>query len=225
MQPEPKVVLAPDEGFWRVGRISDPLAIRLPDPATLASPTAGNRFDSPDASYGVLYFGTSREVCFREILARFRPEPSLAALVKDEWQQLGWMEVGSLSREWREARGIVRVSPEPMPFLDLEHPETLEHLRYELSLGLSALGVQDLDVSTVRGPDRRVTRLISDWAIHADLEAGPLGGIRYKSRLATDQDCWAVFGDVDLEQIEAAPLAKEDVDLRTVARQYSLTVH
>ncbi len=189
---------------------------------------AGNRFDDPEGVFGVLYFGSSLEVCFGETLAKLRPSPKLIALIGDEWQKLGFMEVGAVAAEWRHRNLAVRVKlPHESRLLDLEEPHTLQFLRHELATGLAALGHDELDVATVRGPDRRVTRMISRWAaVQTDEHGDTLyAGIRYFSRLNRDWECWAVFGDVDLEVVETRPITKDMTELRQVAKLYDLTVH
>ncbi|HZZ95628.1 MAG TPA: RES family NAD+ phosphorylase, partial [Jatrophihabitantaceae bacterium] len=160
-----------------------------------ASPTAGNRFDSTE--FGVVYFGTTQECCFGETLARFRPSLQLAEMVKDDWKQ--FMHPGQLPADWRDRRAMVRAVAAPQEvFLDVEAIKTREYLQKHLALGLSALGASDLDVSVIRGHDRRVTRLISAWAYHAVDEDGiaRYAGVRYLSRLNTDWECWAAFDDL-----------------------------
>jgi hypothetical protein len=90
---------------------------------------------------------------------------SMLALVKDEWEERGFMAVGSVAADWRQRRTAIHIRlPEDLVFLDVESPITHNFLRTELALGLSAMGLSDLDVSTVRGPDRRATQMISEWA-------------------------------------------------------------
>ena len=95
----------PTEGVWRVGHAPDPYEIRpqLTD-EELNSPRAGNRFDSPLGTYGVLYFGTSLEVCFGETLSRFRPDLSLAPIVQGEWSKSGFLLPGEVPADWRHRR-------------------------------------------------------------------------------------------------------------------------
>lgn len=72
------------ERLWRVHRGADPLHVRPPRPSTRMHAGAGDRFDSPDGEYGVLYVGSNLTSCFGEVLARLRPDPNLAAMVKDD---------------------------------------------------------------------------------------------------------------------------------------------
>jgi RES domain len=188
----------PPDGIWRVGRGPDPLAVRPPlGPDELDQPKTGNRFDSPMGTYTVRYFSTTLAGCFGETLARFRPELDRLAEVAEEWRELGFMPLGELPADWRNRRLAVRVqvehrrSPNPTRFLDVEHIDTRERLRVELAQTLSLLGVGDLDVATVRGGDRRITRAISWWAHqHRDKEGHSVfAGVRYLSRLNNEWEC------------------------------------
>jgi hypothetical protein len=98
---------------------------------------------------------------------------------------------GSCPREvfpadWRQRRTAVHVRLPPSAiFVDVDDPLTHQYLRAELAPALAALGVHDLDVSTVRGPDRRITQMISEWAYMAAQDDQPrYAGLRYCSR------CW-----------------------------------
>lgn len=189
----PQIAFAPPEGVWRIGRGPTPLATRRPPPLSLTVSPSGNRFDSPSGSFGVLYFGSSLEGCYGETLARFRPSPAVIAAVGDEWANLNFMDFGAVPAEWRQRRSAVKVTlPPESIFLDVEAAETQQYLRDELAGGLAALGHSDLDVSTVRGPDRRVTRMIAEWtAVQSDEDGNPYyAGML--SRLNTEWECWAV---------------------------------
>jgi hypothetical protein len=226
----PVEAFAPSEGIWRIARGDKPLFCQPIEPDTLNLPHAGNRFDSED--FGVLYFGSNLEACFGEVLARFRPDLTLLSKIplREEWEELGFMDVGAVPAEWRHRRVAVRVtvdgSSSSLPFLDLDHVETLEYLRPRLALGLSELSITDLDVSTVRGPDRRVTRLVSGWAYRNPSTSGrPYAGIRYSSRLDSKWECWAVFHDVELEVQETRPIEPLMSEMQTVSNVYGITVH
>lgn len=223
----PAVVVPPAQGVWRVARGPNPLDAQRPDPATLISSKTGNRFDSPDGSYGVLYFGSALTVCFGEVLARKRPDPALAKLVEAEWRGYSFMEIGAVPRDWRDRRSIVKVAlPTDMAYLDVDHPNTHEFLRRELALGLAALGADDLNIGVVRGQDRRITRLISTWAwSQGDDDGRPTyAGVRYASKIDNDWECWAIFDDVDLEVLDTKPVTLEP-ELLAVADRFGLRMH
>ena len=117
----------PPDGFWRVGRSGpDSAGFRRPVRVDDTNPLGGNRFDSFTGAYGTLYFGTTLEVCFAETLARFRPKPELLAVVDEEWEANGWMRPGNIAADWRLGRMIQRtVIDLALPFVDIDHPDTL----------------------------------------------------------------------------------------------------
>jgi RES domain len=227
--PSPKVVTTPGSGFWRVGRSPDPLHFSDPiNPSLLENPSAGNRFDSPTGDYRVCYFATTLDGCFGETLARFRPDPSLRAVANEH----GFMPLGEVPADWRHRRLAVRVAPTPsdtistLRFLDVEAAETRAALRDRLGELLAFHGYSDLDVPTVRGGDRRITRWIGRWA-YEQRDANDrmkFAGIRYLSRLSSDWECWALFEDVALDEQERRPIPRDDEALLRIAKLYSLTV-
>jgi hypothetical protein len=230
-----KVVEPPRSGVWRVGRSPDPLALSDPlPPSDLDKPFTGNRFDSPTGAYRVLYFATQLEGCYGETLARFRPDTSLLALLQDEWQERGWMNLGDVPAAWRQRRLAVNVEfltsgrfEHGVKFLDVEAAATRELLKRELAGVLAYWGHADLDVATVRGGDRRVTRIISQWAYdQAEDDGTPrYAGVRYISRLDSAWECWAVFEDVEVKEITRQSVLETDAALRRVADLYGLTVY
>jgi hypothetical protein len=225
---EPATVAAPSV-LWRIGRGDAPLSVRRPAPSDGTSARSGNRFDSSTGDFGVLYFGTTLEACFGETLARMRPSVDVIAVVRDEWAERNYMAVGAVPADWRTRRTAVSVSlgeDRDMPFLDIEHVDTHSYLRRELALGLASLGYQDLDVSVIRGADRRVTRLVAEWAYRQTDERGEwrYAGIRYLSRVCSEWECWAVFDDIDLVPHETKPITLDIPELQRVAKQFELTV-
>jgi hypothetical protein len=228
----------PKGGLWRVGRDPEPLAAsKSLGSSELPKAGTGNRFDSASGGYGVRYFATSLDGCFGETLARFRADPVLSKVIGDEWQELGFMNVGDIPADWRQRRTAVRVSfpegeqnakfPGGVRFLDIESVETREALREDLAQLLAYYGYPDLDVALIRGRDRRLTRYISQWVFERTDEAGnPLyAGIRYLSRLNTDWELWAVFDDVEMKELERRPIRREDASYQRIAKLYGLIPH
>jgi len=212
-----------------VGRTPDP--ITFPDPPRaddLDYPRAGNRFDSPTENFGVCYFATDLKACFGETLSRFRPNPALAAAAEED----GFMQVGEVPADWRNQRIAVQATFEPteslaqVRFLDVEALSTRTHLERELAPLLAYYGYTELDVPTVRGGDRRITRWIGKWAFeHRDANDRPLfAGIRYLSRLNTEWECWAVFHDVEIKELSRRPIEREDPALAAIARSFKIRV-
>lgn len=203
------------------------MALRDPlSPDELDLPDTGNRFDSPLGTFRVRYFGTTKDACSGETLARFRPDPAVVAEIGREWTGLGFMEIGSVPADWRQRRLAVQVRfPQGFPFLDIEAAGTRQVLRKELAPTLAYYEHDDLDVPLVRGRDRRIT-WISQWAYDQAHDDGTpkFAGIRYLSRLNTQWECWAVYEDIELEEIVREPISLNDPDLQRVADLFELKV-
>ena len=215
--------------MWRVGRAPEPIGFPEPPKADeLDYPHTGNRFDSPTENFAVCYFASQIEACFGETLSRFRPDPALAAAADEE----GFMGIGEVPADWRQQRVAVQVDFAPsaalqqIRFLDVEALKTRRVLRDELANLLAFYGYSDLDVPTVRGSDRRITRWIGKWAFELRDESGSpvFAGIRYLSRLNTEWECWAVFHDVTIEERSRQPIERDNPALRSVASDFGLTV-
>ncbi|MDQ3896904.1 MAG: hypothetical protein M3326_06590 [Actinomycetota bacterium] len=176
--------------------------------------------------FPLLHRITNLEACFGETLSRYRADPKLA-FIEDEWQKLSFMARGSVPKDWWMRRTAVRVEvATDALFLDVEALSTRKFLQKELGAVLQLFGVDDLDVAAIRGRDRRVTRLISEWAWHqADPDGRPVfAGIRYLSRIETDWECWAVFDDVDIVELERHPILPTTPELIKTAEVYDLRV-
>ncbi|MFM2070018.1 MAG: hypothetical protein RLZZ623_281 [Actinomycetota bacterium] len=221
----------PPDGFWRVGRSGSVRPeFRRPLRVDDTNQLGGNRFDSFTGTYGTLYFGTTLEVCFAETLARFRPKSALLVLVDEEWDANGWMRPGNVAADWRLGRVIQRSAiDEPLPFVDIDHPDTLATLNTipELMAGLTRFGIEDLDLGVITGRDRRVTRFVAEFLYDStDAEGNAAwGGIRYMSRLGEGWECWAVFEGAEIRDVERRSVGRIDPDLLAVAERYRLTIH
>jgi len=217
----PGLVQPPTSGIFRVARADQPLMATVIDPSDAALPNAGNRFDI--AGGGVLYFASHPLGCYAETLARFRPTPKMRALLKDE---NGFMFCGGVPQDWRFRRLQVKVALiDSLPFVDLEDVQTREFLSNELALEWAALGIDDLDVSVIRGSNRLVSRAIAQWAYAAsdDGEVPLYSGIRYVSRLG-NHECWAVFDGTQVNEISRSTITQSNPDLVEMARRFGLRV-
>lgn len=143
------------------------------------------------------------------------------------------MGVGQVPADWRHQRVLVQVDFEAtkarpsLSFLDIESRGTREYLQKQLARILAFYDQAELDVATVRGGDRRVTRWIGKWAFDARSKDGQkaFAGIRYLSRLDTEWECWAVFNDVGIREIARETIDRQNPDLLSIARAFELTVH
>jgi hypothetical protein len=229
MPPEVTITRPPRDGVWRVAKGPDPLVLTDP-PRPLLSPASddpsiGNRFDSAFGDYRVYYFATELEGCYGETLAPLRPEPAAkAAADEDE----GFWTIGEVPADWRTKRIAVRATfPENFPFVDVEDVETRAVLRDELAFVLGQLGLDDIDVAAIRSRDRRLTRFISQWVHDEQLYGEPpvkYAGVRFESRITSRWECWAVFGDVVVDEQERRSIFRNDPALQRVTDLYGLDV-
>ncbi|WP_150463200.1 RES family NAD+ phosphorylase [Nesterenkonia ebinurensis] len=152
MSPRPHELLSPvaelqlvdvPRSLWRVGRLPDALNFSALGAEDAQNPRGGNRFDVPGG--GVLYAATDAEGAFAETLARFRPSPAMRALPRERDEH--FMEPGAVPADWRTRRRLVEFSlSDPLPFVDVDHPETHTALITALNGDLAVLGHDDLDV-------------------------------------------------------------------------------
>ncbi len=105
-------------------------------------------------------------------------------------------------------------------WLDLRAPETREELRAELAALLMTLGLSDLDLSRMLGPQRTLTQAIARWAYDRGY-----AGLAYASRLDGTLTLWALFERVAFEPVGLAePITPDDPDLVATARLFGLLV-
>lgn len=208
--------------LWRVERTSPPLRLARIDPQDAALET-GNRFDV--AGVGVLYAATEPVGAFAETLAGFRPSSSLLAKMAQHESDVGQVAPGEVDRSWRLGRRLRSLRlKDPLPFIDVDDPITHTFLTRKMAEQLSTLGVGNLDVSTVRGPSRLLTRAIAAWAFGQEDSDGPVyGGIRYGSRLG-NYECWAIFEGAEIELVEELTIDRSSTDLATIESVFGLKV-
>lgn len=218
----------PEAPIWHVGRQADPFRLRVGDPDMSQDPRAGFRFDSQRGDYGVIYFGSSLTCCFAEVLQGYSPSATVRAAVNEDARDQGLHAANALGSDWRHSRvaALARVA-DHRPFVNVEHPETHAVLKDELATTLANLGVEHLNVSSVRGEDRRVTREISQW-VHDQVDPGDTcryAGIRYLSKINSDWECWCLFDDCLLEPGILNPIPRDMPELQEAADLLSLLVY
>ena len=212
-----------DKRLFRVARADNPFYWSEISAEDSPRKHAGNCFDVP--GHGVLYFASSLEGAYAETLARFRPSPAIRMHVAE--QDPGFMMVGGVPRDWREKRTIAEaVLSDPLPFLDVESAQTHEALTTAMATELVDLGEGVIDVASVRGRNRLLTRAIASWAFDQRDAAGrPVyGGLRYLSRVDTRFECWAVFGGAEFRETKTGPIDPGAPELVSIAELYKLRV-
>jgi hypothetical protein len=138
------------------------------------------------------------------------------------------MLVGNVPADWRSKRLLIKAQLTGK-FFDVETDESRVFLEKQTDLArdLASYGVTTLDVAVIRGPDRRVTRRISQW-VHDQCNGDGVpvyAGIRYLSRLDTNWECWAAFERTSITELERHTIAMRNVDLRAVTKRWNIVVH
>jgi len=149
----------------------------------------------------------------------------MRALPPEEDEHL--MAVGAVPADWRTRRRMSTFALlEPLPFLDVDSPETHTFLTKAMASELKSHGIENLDVSILRSSNRFLTRAIAEWAYVASEDDGtPLySGLRYESRLGPFE-CWAIFAGSTVVPQQTVAIQKTDDALLRVARTFDLTVH
>lgn len=200
---------------------------RYPDPWTppdwshaQADGTFGNRFDDPNGQYRVLYASSQRLGCFLETLARFRPDLTLVAELRQIEGDDDFFPLGQVPRMWCEGR-VLGSGGTLGRYADICSAQWVAHLRRQLAVECLRLGLGDLDASALqRAEPRRLTQLVSREIYEHDLN-----GIYYRSRHGHELDNWALFEPFDL-QITGEPEAvrADDPDLLNACVIFGLII-
>lgn len=155
------------------------------------------RWDDPDGVWRALYVGETALACYLEVLAPFRPDPTLAdelaEIVSDAEDPA--IPPGVLPVSWCSPRTVcaARMSG---TFALPGHGETLPSLRHRfLALARNKFGLSDLDAAAIRDSrPRELTRAISAWIYTlCGPDGGPLSGIQFVSRHGDQHALWALY--------------------------------
>jgi hypothetical protein len=177
----------PPREIFRIGRRPDPW--QPPDWSRATSDgTFGNRFDDPKGDYRVLYAASQRISCFVETLARFRPDLTLLAELKEIDGEDDFFPLGEVPHEWCDQR-LLGTAYAKGDYADIYASAWIAHLRLKLADECLRLGLGDLDAGVLqRGAPRRITQLASRQAYELEHP-----GIYYRSRYGHDLENWAIF--------------------------------
>lgn len=185
--------------------------------------SSGNRFDVPGA--GVLYVATTAQGALAETAGNYRVKASLLEKMAAAGASADELRPPSLDGDWRAGR-VVRTlrTRDALPFLDIEDPQSHIYLTKHAGSVLLGLGVDRLDVPTVRGPSRLLTRGLATWIYQAKDDADePLyGGIRYLSKLSNDYECWAIFDGTTVELAGEVRITIDNPDLVAICERFGI---
>jgi len=245
-------IMAPKQGVYRLGwRQGDVFA---PPPwhfARAQNGTFGGRFDdsgmgndgAPEERFRMVYCATNRICGLMESTAHFRQSVSFVAKLDGGIVDTGKIPDeafsglvdpddalrGVIPASWRMEHQFGHAFLDPsLRFADLGAAATLNHLRRAMANVVVELGIDDIDLSAVTGPHRRLTQRIARYVYEqVDDEGKPrFAGIRYLSHHGDNQECWAVFDTrTTFRETDVEPnILPDDADLLVVARMFGLTV-
>ena len=115
------------------------------------------RFDDPLGYYRVLYAASQPVSCFIETLARFRPDLTLLAELREIEGEDDFIPLGVVPREWCEKR-LIGTAEAGGDYADIYTSPWIAHLRVKLADECLRLGLQELDASVIqRASPRRIS--------------------------------------------------------------------
>ena len=219
--------------LYRIGRAPEPLT--LPPHEFCGH----GRFDDPPLApghlgpwYRVLYLGETRLACFLEILQGFRPDFayfSRIAVLPDgdddpdlPTDEMIFDDAMRVSRRWLRGKSMQAVAVDLNDHcVDLRSLPRRDSLRSELADDLIALGVHDVDLSTVMSTNRGVTHHLSRYFYDDGSKA-----IRYISRFGCEYGNVALFEGVPASPLDTAhPIDPAgDDDLANALQLFDLTL-
>jgi hypothetical protein len=176
------------------------------------------RWDSEDGAYRTTYAGNTIYDCLVEVLARFRPEPSvLVGMASIEVEGVDedlypTVAAGVVDLSWFRNRRIGRAELHgrycaitQAPVIAALRPAFLQMARDEF--GLDDFDASALQNSRPRALTQRVGRHIYGLGEH---EGGPFDGVKFLSRHGHDLVLWAIF--------------ERSTDHETSARLHNITI-
>ena len=197
----------PPAEIYRIGRKPDPW--QAPD-WSRANPdnTFGNRFDDPHGFYRVIYASTQRLSCFLETLARFRPDLTLIAELREIEGDDDFWPLGVVPREWCDDR-LLGTASAIGEYADVYASNWVAFLRKELARDVVRLGLTEVDAGILqRDTPRRLTQMAS-----AKVYERGFAGIYYRSRHGHDLENWALFEPFLIDPLRSEGISIDDPNL------------
>ncbi|MDB5059414.1 MAG: hypothetical protein JWO59_2886 [Chloroflexi bacterium] len=179
----------------------------------------------------MIYCASRREGAFGETIARFRPDLTLLARLKeitDSTPDNLEQEMGKIPADWRSKRTIgVASLDSSLLCVDLATGESIQYFREVLAPIGVRLGLPDIDLSTFTTSKRPLTQAAARHIYELkDQQGNPqFDGIRYISRLNSEWECWAFFdARIRFSTVNVENILANDSALRSVARLFKLTI-
>ena len=158
------------------------------------------RWDDSEGQFRTLYAAESPLGCYLEVLATFRPKPTVVAeldrIREDPEDQATFPshKPGDVPRSWVNSRLLSSAGVRGV-FCDVTAAATIAALRPQFLSLVAELGLDDFDAAAIKGATpRRFTQTIATWLYHQEASPGRLwDGVAFASRHGDDLRMWAIF--------------------------------
>ena len=225
------VVVDAAEEVWRVGFKPEPWAWSGWEWAGADGRFHG-RWDDRQGNFRTVYAGSTLLGCLLEVLAGFRPDPTLALELDDieEDDEDATLHptarAGEISYSWLEPRSAASATVTGR-FCAVTAAESIAALRPQFVALAHLLTLHDFDAAALKdGRPRALTQSVATY-LHATTG---LDGVTFASRHGDDLALWAVFERAEdpaisrtLDAIEHHPLSPEHPDLQEALRILGLS--
>ena len=217
IDPEPWTERQRSRPVYRIGHSPDPWQW-----APWQYVRATGRWDDPTGTFRVLYVADSVYACLVEVLAQFRPDPSLDDLYDDlvgdpDDAAFPTVPAGTVDRRWLGERAVGTARMTGL-FVAIGHSQTFAWLRRRAPRLLLTHHITDLDGAAVRDAEPRACTQALSALFYAWSDSGGAGidGIGFQSRWGDDLHLWAIYERTQAGFDTVSPLLSEETyeDLR-----------
>lgn len=225
------IVVDADEPVWRVGFMPEPWAWSGWEWAGADGRFHG-RWDDRQGNFRTVYAGSTLLACLLEVLAGFRPDPTLALeldnIVEDDEDTTmhPTARAGEISYSWLEPRSTASATLTGR-FCAVTAADSIAALRPQFIVLAHLLTLHDFGAAALRdGRPRALTQSVATY-LHPTTD---LDGVTFASRHGDDLALLAIFERAEdpaisrtLDAIEHHPLSPEDPDLQEALKMLGLT--
>jgi hypothetical protein len=184
---------------WRVGYRPEPWA--WPSWLYATNGRFAGRWDDADGNFRTIYAGTRLLSCLLEVLACFRPDPDLAAQLKDivdhddndpnegDASVFPTAPAGVVPHTWLHPRTAAFVQLDGS-YAAVTNAESVASLRPVFLRRAHELGLDDFDTAALKeAQPRALTQQVATYVY----ESTDLDGVQFLSRHGDDHTLWAIF--------------------------------
>lgn len=186
-------LISPQVPLWRVGRRPEPWAW------TPWEYSGGARWDDAEGNFRTVYAAESRFACFVELLATYRPDPAVAAVMADivvdpdDAKEFPTRLAGEIPRNWVD-RHLISSAFVDGQYCDMTTAETIAALRPTFIAAALEAGLADFDAAALKNSSpRQLTQSVATFLYQIEGDDRLLDGLRFGSRFGDELSVWAIF--------------------------------